>query len=863
MFWKKITLDGFIPFSHVGNKHVEINFVEPACAIIGSNGSGKSSLLRIMDVASPPIRTQFAKDGKIEMVVEHAGHTFTLTSDFSNSSAPHSFKKDGVELNLSGTSDTQRDLAFEHLGITAIINEIMAGNVKICSMQKAQRKQLFSVTYPSDLSFILEYHKKVCSQIRALGNQIKLLQSREGSLMASLLDENERKRMTEWRDTAQSIVTRIDKINIVLESEIAQLKNHDALKQDYDEDSIRYIDEYLPKYLHDYQSHLLDYSKGKRFGEKITVESLTSQYNALNAQRNGTMEKKKALMSRLNSIRDEINKLIRIKNTPSSDKKDALEQELVLIEKEMNDLKADPNFTTSPSIPKEQLDRAASLVTDINDLVTTLHPYAGKLIGQEEITRMRSENESIRLAISQYQSERASIELQLAQNNSRKDMLTQNSYPKDCTRVCGLRATLEATVRDIDLRISELSARLEKILEDTKYQMKLLEDNQKVMQEISPSFSIMKGLYDKLSENGLLFLALDDESFIDCLNAHCYEIPNRIVRGIESSKLYYRYKDLHDKAESIKNTLSMVATADEVKLSMQMIDDLLCSKQIDLESGIFDLEKIDRVLTGETNDLNDISSMKQTLYNIEFEIDNATKAFNAKLVQSRIDFDTQLITEHNNVRNIVSSKLREVEYTLSEQKRILDVLDTEIRPTLDSLRKQKADWELVESGLSPTSGLPCIYLIRFMNRIIHRANEFIANVWYCDMEIAYIEEKDTLDFTIGLILNKSTTVKDISDCSQGQKAVIDIAFMLALAVERGYVDWMPVKLDESDANLTDEHRSKLTDMIARMIENHTIKQLFMVSHFAAQTGIPGCDCVCLSTDNIVVPAEYNKNAIIE
>ena len=863
MFWKKITIDGFLPFQHVGNKHVEIDFVEPACAIIGSNGSGKSSLLRIMDVASPPIRTQFQKDGKIEMIVEHAGHIFTLTSDFTNSSAPHSFKRDGVELNLSGTSDTQRDLAFEHLGITPVINEIMSGNMKICSMQKAQRKQLFSVTYPSDLSFILEYHKKVCSNVRSLGNQIKLLQSREGSLMASLLDESERKRMMEWRDTAQSIITRIDKINIVLESEITRLEAHDALKQQWDEDRLKYVEVDLPKYLHKYQSFLLDHSKGKRYGEDITVESLTTQSNVVMMKREQTKGKRQEIITRLNALRDEINKLVRIKKTPSSDKKDALEQELILIEKEMNDIKSDPKFTMSPSVPKDQIDHVTQLVPTINDLISSLHSYTGKLIGQEEITRMRAENESIRLVISQYQSEKATLELQLAQNNSRKDMLTQNSYPKDCSRVCGLRATLEATVRDIDLRSSELTCRLEKIVEDTKYQMKQLEANQKALQEISPAFPIMKSLYDKVSENNLLLLALDGETFIDCLNTHCYEISNRIIRGIESSTLYHRYKDLHDKAESIKNTLSMVATADEVKLSMQVIDDLLTSKQAELDAGVIQLETVDARLRGETEFINDLLYMKQQLVNIEDTIDDVQKALNYKLVQSRIDFDKQLIMEHNNVRNVVSSKLREVEYTLSEQKRILDVLDTEIRPTLDSIRKQKADWELVESGLSPTSGLPCIYLIRFMNRIIHRANEFIANVWYCDMELAYIEEKESLDFTIGLILNKSTTVKDISDCSQGQKAIIDIAFMLALAVERGYVDWMPVKLDESDANLTDEHRSKLTDMIARMIENHTIKQLFMVSHFAAQTGIPGCDCVCLSTDNIVVPAEYNKHVVLE
>ena len=98
MLFKSVDLCGYIPFTHVGNHHVHIDFATPVTAILGSNGCGKSSLLRILDVASPPIRTDFLKDGSIEMVVEHDGHIFTLSSDFKNTSAPHSFKKDGVQL---------------------------------------------------------------------------------------------------------------------------------------------------------------------------------------------------------------------------------------------------------------------------------------------------------------------------------------------------------------------------------------------------------------------------------------------------------------------------------------------------------------------------------------------------------------------------------------------------------------------------------------------------------------------------------------------------------------------------------------------------------------------------------------------
>ena len=863
MLFKSADLVGYIPFTHVGNHHVHIDFTTPVTAILGSNGCGKSSLLRILDVASPPIRTDFLKDGSIEMVVEHDGHIFTLSSDFKNASAPHSFKKDGIELNPSGTSDVQRDLASEHLGVTPMINELMAGNIHICSMQKALRKQLFSAMYPSDLSFLLEYHKKVCSQVRALGNQIKLLQGREGSLMASLIEESERTRLTQWCETAQAIITRIDKINLLLETEVAQLKNHEALKKPYNADKLATVEEDLNNNLQLYRRMLMDHSFGKKFGETITKESLHDQFIQAKNEVEHICDTKKMIESNLITIRDELDKFIKIKTTPTSDKKDAMTNELELLKKELEDVTKNPQYPEYPMIQKDKMPGIKDLVIELEKTIAVIHPYSGKLIGQEEITKLRSENDTIRFSLGQYMAEKSGIEGQLSQCRSRKDMLTQNSYPKDCDRVCGLRATLEASVRDIDLRIAELEARLKKIHEDVIHQSKHLEDNQKVLQEISPVLPTLKKLYDKLSENYLIDLALDGETFLDCLNEHCFEITNRITRGYEAAQLYYRGRDLTDRITAITDTLSMMEANEAAQLSAEMIDDIIVEKQTKFESTMLDLDRIDKEYERVARSMCHYAGMENILKDIERIIQNANDGFNALLIQKRIEFDEQIISEHNNVRNVLSSKLRETEHTLNDQKRILDILSTEIRPTLTDLRQQKNDWELVESGLSPTKGLPCIYLIRFMNRLIARTNAFIEQVWYCDMELAYIEEKDSLDFSMQAIFNKSTTVKDISLCSKGQQAVIDTAFMLALAVERGFVNWMPVKLDETDAALTPEHRAKLVQLLSDLIENGTIRQLMMVSHFAAQTGIPNCENVVLSGDNIVLPEEYNNSCIVE
>lgn len=861
MFWKRIDIQGYLPFTHVGNKRVAVDFVEPCTAILGGNGSGKSSMLRLLNPI-PATRTDFVKDGKVVKVLEHAGHVYTLTSDFSNATAPHSFKKDDIELNLSGTTDTQRDLCAEHLGWSNLINDLMSGSIHICSMQKAQRKQLFSSAYPSDLSFVLEYHKKVCSQIRTFANQIKLLQNREGSLVSSLIDENERSRMSEWRATALSIIDRIDKANLLLENEISQLKAKSEYSNDHqiDPEKLRIQ---LETETHDLKTMLLDPSHTRLVGNDLQAEALRIRYAHVKQEKDFLDDKKNGILKNLSSIRDELDKFTRIKNAPASDKKDELNNELILIDKEMTELQQHPSWKEVPSIQADRINLITDLVPALNEIVASLHGYAGKLIGNEELSKLRSENDSYTFTLNGLITEKVGLDNQLASQRSRKSMMTQNSYPSDCSRVCGLRATLEASIRDIDLRIAEIEARLKDIHETSVKIDAKLKANQSVLQEVSPALPIMKNLYDKLSENYLLDLALNGESFVDCLNNHCGDITNRIVRGIESSKIYHRYKELFDRKESIKNTLIMMESNEKVNLSLEVIDDIINDKQSKLEAGIKELDDVESKIASVAKTEQLVSDAGSHVANMSDLIKKLNDTLNKKIIDNRIEFDKILINEHLNVKNSISTKLREIERTLDEQKRIIDILNTEIKPTLEDLRKQKMDWELMETGLSPTKGLPCIYLVRFMNRLISRANAIISRIWYCDMELAYIDEKETLDFTISVILNKSTTVKDISLCSKGQAEVINLAMLLAICIERGYLNQYPILLDEVDGALTPEHRANLVQLLSDLIDDGTIKQMMLVNHFAMQTALVKSESVCLSSDGILIPNEVNLHATIE
>ena len=861
MLIQKAVVEGYIPFTHVGNKHVEFTIDQPITAFIGSNGSGKSSLLRAISVF-PAVRTDYNKNGFIELTVEHNGHIYEIASHFENATSPNSFKKDGVELNVGGTGDTQKDLIEEHFGLYQYINELMSGKVQICQMVRSARKQLFSSCYPSDLSFVLEYHKKVCSNIRAIGNQIKLMQSREGTLVASQIAPEEEAKLTAQRECCAEIITRVDKVNLLLENEINQLRQHPYMRKQYHPEELVGVTHRLRVLREAYTSEFLDKASGQKLGDDVSLQGLNNLRIKLASELAHREKNKEYIQTNLQEIRDELDKLSNLKYASAKNKRDSIINEMNVISSELELLDKDTSWKDQVVIPMEKLGDVIAIEHDIVDLLEQIHPYSGHILGQEELDKLRNEVYIAKNTIGTLEKEKEDLDKQTEACRARLAVLTKNSYPPDCTRVCPLRATVESSIRDVRLRMADIDSRVQRIKEHIADATKTIEKNNAILTELSPIRPALKILYELLQDNYLMEIALQEDSFITCLNTTPMEIINRVRRGIENSKKFHRYKNQKQRYEELSRTLSTLKTIESSQMSAEMIEKIVADRELKIDKGIKEIRAIEDECIEIEKNLDKVSRVAEIMVDINRIVDSVQTNMNIKIIRTRIEFDQQMIREHDALRSEVSAKLREIERTLEDQKRLRDVLDTEIRPTLQRLRVDEEKWKAVESGLNPAKGLPCIYLVRFINRLLQRANAFIKEVWCHDLELVYLSEEDDLDFGIQVMQNKSTVVKDISLCSNGEIAIINLAMILAIGVERGYLNWCYLKLDEIDAALTEGHRSKLVSLIDRLVNEGTIKQLFLVNHFAIQTGMSKCSTICLCSEGIVLPNEYNNDNVV-
>jgi energy-coupling factor transporter ATP-binding protein EcfA2 len=166
-------------------RRLYVSFIEKVIFILGTNGSGKSSLLKELS-ALPAQSAQFEKTGSKVIHIEHLGFYYVLTSDFSINK--HRFlkiqkNKDGViifeeELNPGGTQTVQRDLVKKEFGITQELHDLFTGLIKFHRMSVSERRKWFTLFSKSDYTYALEIYQKFKDSLRDAQVNLKMVQSR-------------------------------------------------------------------------------------------------------------------------------------------------------------------------------------------------------------------------------------------------------------------------------------------------------------------------------------------------------------------------------------------------------------------------------------------------------------------------------------------------------------------------------------------------------------------------------------------------------------------------------------------------------------------------------------------------------------
>lgn len=215
----------------------------------------------------------------------------------------------------------------------------------------------------------------------------------------------------------------------------------------------------------------------------------------------------------------------------------------------------------------------------------------------------------------------------------------------------------------------------------------------------------------------------------------------------------------------------------------------------------------------------------------------------------------ELTTLSNQVKEIDSKigALRDERETLNMTLNAVIGLNKEY----DTLVNQYTEAKLVRDAVSPSKGVPLEHIKKFIKGdLINMVNELLEMVFHGDL---HISPRDVIinetEFTIPY-RKKGIKVCDISRASDGERAILGIAFSLSIA-RIASNKYSILLLDEKDTALDVYNRGKYIDIIDAYRKIINCQQVFSITHNSMFDNYPvnilltSDMAVSYNTDNLI------------
>jgi len=783
--------------------------------ILGTNGSGKSSLLReLIPVVDNDTKSNYKdKTGYKKVVYEHNNSTYILTYDASN--RKFSFIKDNEELNITGQRKLQQQLIEEHFNINKLIYELLLGITGFSTMTINERKKWFTkILTHLDYTYALDTYKATKDRIRELKSYIKLTRAKI-SRDEYLLKKYDKDRISKVKEEIKELDDYFDYL-------VSLHKPYEQLDKPKDvNDKIERLIDLLNK---------LDDEENKK-----TIENIIKQIE----------ETKKHLLNEKEYVTKELNELNNVKSNILEPEE--IKKEFEQVKKELTTIKESfkvENLSEFVTYLKEFQSNYNNIVDNINTLKNL------DIIEKDVYLKSMEDLKTLSL-------EYVKIENEIEHIKDHLDKLTTDDVKTmtcpNCGYVCSPNSdkdkkelyvcspNSDKDKKELEDKLQTLITKKEKIEKEIKQLEEIIikfDKRKEVLQNIlsnfsnpkeNPIFSLLMSKTDKFKTN------------LDTIHTLNVNLPD----PYELNSLIEKYVELQQQIKTLENF-----NHDSYKLLVTRKQDLL-KRNSEIISEInnlnSELEKYKRKLA--------IIREIETLHNDLLEVlKYATRYKNNAIKMAYNNLLTDLL---NDIREI-KSKL-EIEYLeYAKVKDRYEKLEEELK---EYEKRLQAAIEL-EKLLSPSKGIIGEYITKTINVILERMNEIINRIWTYDIEILPCDLEDSdLTFRFPVKVNNKEIIQDISKGSSSMKEVFDIAFKITAMEFLNMLDY-PLILDEFGRTMDETHRIRAYNFIEEISKDY-FSQVFIVSHFESMYArFVNTDVVVLDKSNLTFDIN-NYNSVVK
>lgn len=806
--------------------------------IIGSNGSGKSSLLGELSPL-PSHYSEFdweSKDGGSKTVhCRHRDHQYVLHSSYTNrgpKTGHHSFIRNGnEEMNPGGTYQVQLDLCKSEFGLQQDIQDILTGRTKFSQLSTTQRRDWLTRMSPVDLGYAFRLLAKVSEAAKAEKTIITHTNKRLANENVDMLGDNEISRLRQER---QRLTDRVNKLFLHRQpNKVQQFRSLDQAREELDRIAV-----HAKELLHMHP----------RLSDNIRVVG-HGEYNQLVNNRLADLQANQAVIDRL------MEELETIRATAPAQVERTSPEEIQelwhrfghcteVANENMSVTKAYDGplpmcktglFGDQQERLDDAFDRAYAIIMTIpnneNGELSTSRAIEMKALLAESKSKLRNVEEVISETLRRIATLKGCDHVQCP---NCQHTFAPGVNPGDIPALQEKVQKASVAEEILNGNIKKIDEYLERYVDYAGFVQQF--------QQITRDHKDFKGVWDWMVGDNRLF-------------RNPREIGTVVIQWHTAQKALIEAQVQLEHAKQLKARLNVIEAIDfdAAGYMFQKATDLeqeINAKMLRQQKTRSDLEGYVRSGGGIEKYVEQVKALVtryedwklRATAHAEFLLDKA--------------FELEIDATHQQLAT-VGNQLREAERR-----------DTEIRlleETVDDATDAHTELQLLLKALSPKGGLIGQYLLGFLQGVTQLVNTIIAEVWTYPMEVLPAKvDRDDLDYKFPLrVADGAVQAPDIDFGSDSQKEIVNFAFRVAMMKFMGFDDF-PLMLDEFGRTFDEQHRANLIPFVSRLIELGQFQQIFFISHFESTHGaFNQAEVMVLDPTNVTVPEHYNKNVVIQ
>lgn len=824
----------------------------PFYLFIGVNGSGKTTILHSIHpfayntaVGDNTSNSEFivaGQDGSKSITYRVDGidiyainHVYTRGS--SDTISVKSFiSKNGEELNPSGTSGTFKEIIYEVFELDeAYLGLLSLGNTvdNFVEFTGGTRKQLMSKIFTS-IGVYSRYYKNASQTARSLK-----------SVLTNVTAKLDRYKNFD-KDEAKSAIAQIDEELEKLAEESRNLSTQTGSLSQKIESNKEFIEEYNAKNSAFLEAlDRIDALK-RKISTSQNIPSLQTDIeeleNKINQRKIDKGSYELNLKNSLDYVQELNESLSDINTTVEKMSSDVDLGELDMVKANIEAKLSGIDVPDEPVLDKEKLVKSSIYLDELKamcaDFIAEVH-YQDTIA--DTAKRYLKDSGLIEQSKTKYDELVKELKTKSYINGTQSLLnIKFDNIEYDCeTSCCPYKQFYENYQFAISHRIGEIDK-----------DMAVKQRNVDVAKDIVTIGSIVNRLTKFIGKNKEVFDlptdVFDPENFIDIYMSK-REVANLDIltslidiaeKQEEKKNLMSQLEDVNVKRknnESLRNNFEMLqkqkdSLQEKLERSQKSVD-YYQSSIPSIDGEISQLEEIKKRAENNLTAMKELEERRATVTSL--------KATLASMQEKSAEIDKM----QSSIVSL-SARIDHIEMDTSdlrkEREQYAITLNTvkSLRREQETLMEQYAEAEIIRDAVSPSKGVPLEHIKKFIKGdMISMVNDLLELVYHGNLNI---NPRDVIinesEFTIPY-RKKGVKVSDISKASDGERAILSVAFSLSLARLTSN-KYNILLLDEKDTALDVYSRGKYIDIIDAYRKLINCKQVFNVTHNAMFDSYP-------------------------